>query len=495
MSTSSVSGSGTVIDVQGIVNSLMQVEQRPLASINEKIKSANVSISALSELKSMVDTAYAASSAVEDPIMLSGKTISVSDAALAKATVTSNADASLGSIVVKSVRLAEAQKTKLVIPGAETSSSTLNPPGIGNLVIEIPPNSTLLGDDELAFGSGPIEFNLANQSLEDIRDAINGDERLKGKVRADLVNTGVGTEPWVMVLTGSKTGANAGFSTTYMGTAITTNSGANGQVIQPPLDALAQVGGIAVQSETNVFENAMPGVRIELLKARTMNGVDGGSDLSTTDSVGDNKAAITAKVQALATAFTNLVLKIRALTKSGTPDAKAAPLASNSGVLSLSSSVMAAYSQGFRVNVPGVWQENDGTLVGRTVYEAGESYTQLSWAHLGMELGRDGTITVDSSRLTAALEGKVGLAIAGGFGSSLKTVLNSFKGISGSMQNVLDSMRTNVTNLQGDQTKTQARIDRLRSSYLAKYAALDAKLVQMRQQSSSVQASLAGIRA
>jgi flagellar capping protein FliD len=63
------------------------------------------------------------------------------------------------------------------------------------------------------------------------------------------------------------------------------------------------------------------------------------------------------------------------------------------------------------------------------------------------------------------------------------------------MQNVLDSMRTNVTNLQGDQTKTQARIDRLRSSYLAKYAALDAKLVQMRQQSSSVQASLAGIRA
>jgi len=236
-------------------------------------------------------------------------------------------------------------------------------------------------------------------------------------------------------------------------------------------------------------------VRIELLKARIMSGHNGGTDLTTTVSVGDNKAAITAKVQALATAFTNLVLKIRALTKSGTPDAKAAPLASNSGVLSLSSSVMAAYSQGFRVNVPGVWQENDGTLVGRTVYEAGESYTQLSWAHLGMELGRDGTITVDSSRLTAALEGKVGLAIAGGFGSSLKTVLNSFKGISGSMQNVLDSMRTNVTNLQGDQTKTQARIDRLRSSYLAKYAALDAKLVQMRQQSSSVQASLAGIRA
>jgi len=113
MSTSSVSGSGTVIDVQGIVNSLMQVEQRPLASINEKIKSANVSISALSELKSMVDTAYAASSAVEDPIMLSGKTISVSDAALAKATVTSNADASLGSIVVKSVRLAERKKLSL----------------------------------------------------------------------------------------------------------------------------------------------------------------------------------------------------------------------------------------------------------------------------------------------------------------------------------------------------------------------------------------------
>jgi flagellar hook-associated protein 2 len=495
MSTSSVSGSGTVIDVQGIVNNLMQVEQRPLSVITDKIKAANVSISAMSDLKSMVDAAYAAAAAVEDPIMLSAKTINVSDTSIVKATVTSAADASRGSILVKSLRQAEAQKTKIVIPGAESSSSMLNPPGTGNLVIEIPANSTLLGDDELATGSGPIEFNLANQSLEDIRDAINGDERLQGKVRADLVNTGVGSEPWVLVLTGSKTGASAGFTSTYMGTPITTSAGSSGQVIQAPLAALAQVGGVEVQSETNVFENAMPGVRIELLKARIMSGVDGGTDLTSTLAVGDNKAAITAKVQTLATAFTNLVLKIRSLSKSGTPDSKAGPLASNSGVLSLSSSVMAAYSQGFRVNVPGVWQESDGTLIGRTVYEAGESYTQLSWAHLGMELGRDGSISVDSSRLAAALEGKVGLAIAGGFGSSLKSVLNSFRGISGSMQSVLDSMRTNVSNLQSDQTKSQQRIDRLRSSYLAKYSALDAKLVQMRQTSSSVQSALAGLRA
>jgi len=495
MSTSSVSGSGTVIDVQGIVNSLMQVEQRPLAAINDKIKAANVSISAMSDLKSMVDSAYAASSAVEDPMMLSAKTISLSDTSIAKATVTSSSDATLGSILVKSLRLAEAQKTKLMIPGATTASATLNPPGTGNLLIEIPANSSLLSEDELDAGSGPIEFNLTNQSLEDIRDAINADERLSGKVRADLVNTGVGPEPWVLVLTGSKTGASASFSTTYMGTPITTAVGSNGQVIQQPLAALAQVGGISVQSETNVFEQAIPGIRIELLKARTMSGVDGGTDLNTTVAVSDNKSAITSKVTALATAFTNLVLKIRALTKSGTPDAKAGPLASNSGVLSLSSSVMAAYSQGFRVNVPGVWQESDGTLIGRTVYEAGESYTQLSWAHLGMELGRDGAVSVDASRLATALEGKVGLAIAGGFVSSLKTVLNTFRGVSGSMQNVLDSMRTNVTNLQNDQEKSQARIDRLRSAYLARYSGLDAKLVQMRQTSSSVQASLASLRA
>jgi len=112
-----------------------------------------------------------------------------------------------------------------------------------------------------------------------------------------------------------------------------------------------------------------------------------------------------------------------------------------------------------------------------------------------LELSREGTLSVNSTRLSAALTGKVGEALSGGFASDLKAALNTFRGTSGTLQSVLDGMRTNVTNLRSDQEKVQARIDRLRSSYLAKYAALDAKLVQMRQTSSNVQAALSGLSA
>lgn len=147
------------------------------------------------------------------------------------------------------------------------------------------------------------------------------------------------------------------------------------------------------------------------------------------------------------------------------------------------------------MSTPGVYTEADGSLIGTTVTVSGEAYTQLTWGHLGLELSRDGNVTVNSARLNEALNGRVGAALAGGFSSQLKSVLDSFRGVSGSMQTVLESMRGSVTNLQKDAEKTQARIDRMRAMYTAKYSALDAKLVSMRQQSSNVQSALAGLRA
>jgi flagellar hook-associated protein 2 len=485
MSTSSVSGSGTVIDVSGIVNSLMQVEQRPLGLINTKIGAANVSISAMSELKAAVDAAYSAASAIEDPIMLSAKTATVSDASVARVTVTDSAAANVGAINVAAVKLAEAQRTSLALPNAVSADAVLAPIGSGTLEISIGVESTLLSEDERSIGHSPGAIDITNKTLEEIRDQINED--FAGMIRADLVNTGYGDEPWRLVLTGAQTGASATFSVSYEAATVAP--------FQAAQSAEATVGGILVKSETNVFEEAIPGVKIELLKAQTMNGVTGSSAVNTTLTVGDNKAEVTTKINAFASSFSALIQKIRTLSKPGSENSKPGPLSSNSGVLSLSSSIMASYAQGFRASVAGVFTESDGSLIGRTVTVSGVDYTQLSWAHLGLELSREGSISVNSSRLATALSGKVGEAIAGGFVSELKTVLNSFRGVSGSMQNVLESMRNSVSNLQKDADKAQARIDRMRAMYLAKYSALDAKLVSMRQTSSNVQAALAGLSA
>ena len=306
-------------------------------------------------------------------------------------------------------------------------------------------------------------------------------------MRADLVNTGVGTTPWVLVLTGAQTGSSASFNVSYESAAVS--------AFQPAQSAEALIGGITVKSETNVFKEAVPGVRVELLKARTMNGVTASAEVGAVLTVSDNKTEITSKVNALASSFSALVQKIRTLSAPGSNTTKPGPLASNAGVLGLSSGVMSAYSLGFRLSTPGVVTETDGRALGQTVDVSGVSYTQLSWAQLGLELGRDGNVTLDSARLNEALSGKVGEAMVGGFTSNLKSVLDSFRGVSGSIQNVLENMKSNVNSLKSDAEKAQARIDRLRTTYTAKYAALDSKLVSMRQQSSNVQSALAGLRA
>ena len=485
MSTSSVSGSGSIIDVSGIVNSLIQVEQRPLGAISAKISSANVSISAMSDLKAAVDAAYSSVSALESAQLLSAKTASLSDGSVARVTVTDSSAASLGAVSIAAVKLAEVQRSKLALPGAASPDAQLVPLGSGVLHITIPGASRLVSDDGSGSLFDPGEINIANMTLEEVRDQIN--ESFEGKIRADLVNTGIGSEPWVLVLTGSKTGDSANFDVQYEGSAVA--------AFQNAQSAEAVVAGITVKSDTNKFQDAIPGVELNLLKARTMNGITGSSDVTSLLTVSDNTAEITAKVNTLAGSFTSLIQKIRTLSKPGSETSKPGPLASNSGVLSLSASIMAAYASGFRVTTPGVFTEADGTLIGRTVTVSSVDYTQLSWAHLGLELSRDGNISVNSSRLATALGGKVGEAVAGGFTSELKTVLDSFRGPSGSMQTVLDSMRNNVTSLQKDAEKAQARVDRMRSMYLTKYSALDAKLVSMRQQSSNVQSALAGLRA
>ena len=100
MSTSSVT-SGSMIDVNSIVNNLMQVEARPLQVVSTKISAANVSISAMGEVKSLVDAAFSAVSAIEDQIFLAGKTVTIGDSAIVKANVVSSSLAGVGEVTIE----------------------------------------------------------------------------------------------------------------------------------------------------------------------------------------------------------------------------------------------------------------------------------------------------------------------------------------------------------------------------------------------------------
>jgi len=87
MSTSALTGSGSVIDVRGIVDKLMQIESKPLTAARQRVGAVNVSISAMSEVKALVDKVASSAKAMEDSLMLAGRSVASSDAALVKASV------------------------------------------------------------------------------------------------------------------------------------------------------------------------------------------------------------------------------------------------------------------------------------------------------------------------------------------------------------------------------------------------------------------------
>jgi len=492
MSTSSVT-SGSMIDVNSIVNSLMQIEARPLQVVQTKISAANVSISAMGEVKSLVDSAYSAINAIEDQLQLANKSVAVADGTIVKATVTSSSLAGVGEITIEGTQTAAVQRSTFSGFASITQEMGM---GNGSLSIDIADGSSLLGEDD-----DPISkmFDLQGKTLAEVRDTINNDEDLRGKLRAVLVNTGIGETPWVLQLIGAKTGSLAGFSAVWSAEdsidgAITSHDGGETTGPGPQVDAAgtganptpdnarATINGIVVESQTNVFENAAPGVKLEILKA---------SVAGTSVNVADSRGDLQGKIKRFASSFSDLLLKIKDATKPGSTNQKAGPLAGNSGVLGLSSRLFSAYVQGVTLSNSRTWANADGT----PALDVNGNPEPIRWSQLGMSIQRSGSVSLDESALAAALAGPIGESMLLGFSSNIKATLDTFRGGGGSLSTTIEAMQSTVTSLRNDQDKIQDRMQRTRTSLVAKYAALDAKLSQMNQLSSNLKSALAGLSA
>lgn len=642
MSTSALAGSGSVIDVNGIVNQLIRIEQRPVEAAKQRVSSVDVSISAMSRLKGLVDKVGSSAKALEDQIMLSGRSVSSSDSALLRATVSNSASASPGTFAVKNTVLAKSQRTAFpsfasnaplsgtftlqnvsndfagqsVVAGTSyrvvsLGSSTLEQwqasftevggaeltaiPGVGD-TIEARSAGTLTGGGSIVPSEVAIPLTGATATLEGLRDAINSRADLSGLISASIVNTGQDTdtasvttasqyrvasagnstlEQWqryftqvgggtlisipgvgdiveaaatgtlqgggtvsaatstvasgktyqvaapgsttladwqasftqvggaglstipgvgdvlvartsgpitggasffpqdkyILALSGSKTGSTATF--TAEGTA------GSGLVVNPLLgqasaNATAEVNGLAVASKSNSFTEAIPGVSFDILKADA-------SVAGATASITDNRATLKDRLKSFAADLTALNQGLATLTKPGSKDEQAGPLAGNSGITGLSMAISSAYSSGFKIT------------------GASGTNNAYRWADLGLEVNRDGSVTIRQSDLDKAIDGitmgygaarEIGREMLGGFTSTVRTALDSFRGTAGTIQGSLEVLQTNRSRLSTNVSELESKVERTRKSLLAKYAALDAKLAGLSQVSANVRSSL-----
>ncbi len=294
MATISSLGTGSGLDLSGLLSNLMTAEQTPMLALQKQQTSYQARISSFGTLQgalsSLQSAANAMSTAVGDTASnkFSTPQATVGDTTIAYATAETTATAASYSLTVGTL----AQAQRLVSPAYGVGSSASTAIGTGDLKIEFgklstttTANDTFTADD--AADSTPtvnrtktITIDSTNNTLGGLRDAINASG---ADVTASIVNGSAGAQ---LVLTGKQTGTSSIMKLTMTpsvpastpaftgfdrdpvsgGSGTLSDTAAGGQVAS---DAAFTINGIAGSGTSNTITDMIGGVTLNLTKTTT----------------------------------------------------------------------------------------------------------------------------------------------------------------------------------------------------------------------------------
>lgn len=372
----SSAGIGSGLDVSGIISQLMALEQRPLTALASKEAKYQAQLSAYGSLKGALSTFQGALSSLNDPKKFTAVNGSVADATIASAVVTSAATPGNYSIEVQ--KLAQAQKLK-----SEAFAATSTAIGTGTLTISF---GTYDADTFTANPDKPskeITIAAGDNSLAGIRDAINAAD---AGVSAAIINDGTGNR---LTISSKDSGtANAlrisvtdddGTHTDTAGLsqlafdARSVSGVTNLTQTVAAVDAVVVIDGITVTKSSNSISDALEGVTLNLAKTNV------GS--STTLTIARDTGGVQNSIQSFVKAYNDLNKTITELTKYDATTKKGSTLTGESTVRTLQAQLRGLFNTPLSIASGGL--------------------TTLS--EVGISFQLDGTLKLDSTKLTAAL--------------------------------------------------------------------------------------------
>lgn len=354
-------GIGSNLDVNTIITQLMALEQRPLTQLSLKEASFQAKLSAFGSLKGAISAFQTSLSGLRSQSKFEVLTAKPADAAIFSATAASSA--TRGSYNVTVSTLARAQVLNATgVASATAASST--------------------GTVSLQIGDGSprtITVNSTNNTLEGLRDAINA---AGAGVSAAIINDG-SSAPYRLSLTATASGLDNTITLNHTLSAGTLKDALDGITeSQSAQDATLTVNGIAITGSTNTIEEAIPGVTLRLLKEGT-----------TTLAVASDTASIQTAVQSFVKGYNDLNKTIAGLTAYDPETRQGGTLVGDSSTLSVQTQMRAALSSAIN----------------------GLTGTRTTLSQIGLTLQLDGTMALDSAKLSAALNaapGEVGSLFA-----------------------------------------------------------------------------------
>lgn len=389
MATSSSGIGSSTLDIESIVSQLMSVERKPLTAIAKKEAGFQTKLSAFGSLKGAISQFQTAMRALADPSKFQAMRISSADTSIATVAAAANAGTSAtpGTYSLEVTSLAQEQKA--VAAGQSSTTAAIGASVTSTLSFDFGTieggafdsgTGKYTGASFTSSGSGvkTVTIDSSNNSLSGIRDAINAADI---GVTATIVNDG-GATPYRLTLTVNATGKTNSMKISVAGDASVSSllshdpSNNSGQALKETAtakNAAFKIDGISISKTTNTANDVIPGVNLTLAK------VGGPTSISVTR----DSTAVTTAVTSFVTAYNSLSANLRDAGAYNATTKSASALNGDATLRSVQSQVRGI------LNSP---------------IAGGESaYSLLS--QVGVSMGKDGMLALDTSKLQKAIDG------------------------------------------------------------------------------------------
>jgi flagellar hook-associated protein 2 len=427
-------GLGTNLDVSTIVPSLVNAEIAPMMTQLQSSQAADSStISALGTVKSTLSSLQSALEAITTGGALSSLVASSGNSSVFTAVASSNAVAGTYNIEVDTLA-----KTNTIVSGNYTDANTV------------------VGDGTITINAGGSSFDVTlssgNDTLSNLRDAINNASNNTG-VTATIITSTDGAH---LLLSSTQTGTANAVSVNSPLMSFTTPAGDEAS------DAKIFVDGYEYDSGSNVITGAIDGVTLNLVSAQP--------DTQNTLTVASNTQGAVSAVQSFVNAYNTALTTLQQATAYDASTQQAGPLLGDISMQSLL----------------GQMQSITGGSLPTPVFNVS------ALSQIGITTNKDGTLSVDSDTLTAALQSNLQgvqtlLSKANtSLGAKLDTVLTGFVGSGGLIDAETTSLQTDVTNLQSQITALNQRSADLTTMYTNEFNSIGTLVSQYTNMSSYI---------
>jgi flagellar hook-associated protein 2 len=421
--TLSISGLGSGMDVNGMVDALVNASSINKTSLQSRVTETKAAATNISDIGSLLSKFQSAVDALSEPDEVASFAVSSSGSAISAST---QGVSSSGKYAVKVTALAQEYRA---YSEPMDSQST----GLGNW-----------GTMSIQIGDGEVS-NIGIEGTDSLSSIVSKINAAGLRVQATTLYDG---SQYRLQLRGLDSGDDATVAVSGLTLGLDKNTKQQAQ------SAALTVDGISVTSDTNEVTGAIPGVSLTL-SAVTEEPVN--------IEIKSDATSLKTKLQTVVDTYNAVIKKVHGVAGYGSTAASNAMLAGDSTLRQLTTKM--------------------SSVLMSTVDSGNAAYSTLR--SLGMSQASDGTLTFDSSKLTAALStdpAAVSKVLAGGGSSS--GVMDLLSDMSKLFTRTGDGLLSNRKTTLDNRTKTMneriddedARLARYRTQLETQFSAMDSSV-------------------